>query len=106
MKKVILASLLIILVILIGYFVSIIGLNDLRASRAISVGHHYIKDVYNDYAIAGEHCQGVDTDGDSYVSCDFRLTKNEAERVVNLQCPTIWKSLIGSSCKESRYPAI
>ena len=78
----------------------------MRASRAISMGHKYIAEVYSDYTFAGEHCQGVDTDGDNYVSCDFRLTRGDTERVVNLQCPTIRKSLVGSSCKESRLPGI
>lgn len=106
MKKGLFIALGIIIFAVAGYFLSIIGINNLRAARAIATGHEYLNNVYKDYAIAGEQCQGIDTDGDSYVSCDFRLTKNEMERVVNLQCPTIYKSLIGSSCKESRYPAI
>jgi hypothetical protein len=91
-------------IIMIGYFFSLRGINNIRSHRAITVGHKYLTEVYSDYALAGEHCQGVDTDGDNYVSCDFRLIKGDIERVVNLQCPTIRKSLIGSSCKESRLP--
>lgn len=78
----------------------------MRASRAMSMGHKYITEVFSDYTVAGEHCQGIDTDGDDYVSCDFRLTRGENERVINLQCPVISKSLVGSTCKESRLPVI
>lgn len=94
------------IIIVGGYFFVVKGITSMRASRAMSMGHKYIAEVYRDYTLAGEHCQGVDTDGDNYVSCDFRLTRGDNERVVNLQCPTIRKSLIGSSCKESRLPGI
>jgi hypothetical protein len=106
MKKGLAIALILIIIILLGYFASIIGMNDIRAKRAVAVGHTYLKEVYSDYKVVGEHCQGVDTDGDTYVSCDFRLAKGSEERIVNLQCPTISTSLLGSSCKESRYPAI
>lgn len=74
-----------------------------RASVAQSKGQTYIAKLYAEYAIVGENCQGEDADNDSYVSCDFRI-KNalSEERVVNLQCPTVWKSLLGNTCKESR----
>ncbi len=102
MKKGLLIAAAIILVIIIAYFAITLGSAKLRSARALATGHSYIREVFGDYAVAGEHCQGIDTDGDSYVSCDFRLVKNDIERVINLQCPTIGKSLTGSSCKESR----
>jgi hypothetical protein len=74
-----------------------------RASVAQSRGQAYVAKLYAEYAIVGENCQGEDTDNDSYVSCDFRI-KNalSEERVIHLQCPTIWKSFLGDTCKESR----
>jgi hypothetical protein len=92
------------LIIIIGYFFAVKGVANMRSHRAMNMGHKYIAKVYSDYTLVGEHCQGIDTDGDNYVSCDFRLTRGDTERVVNLQCPTISKSLVGSSCKESRLP--
>jgi hypothetical protein len=58
--------------------------------------------MYSDYTIAGESCQGEDTNGDSYITCNFRLKENTngAEKTITLQCPTFIKSYIGTSCKE------
>lgn len=85
------------------YLGSSILLRDTRASVAQRKGDAFVQKLYSEYAIAGQSCQGEDTDGDQYVSCDYRL-KNPAgeERIVHLQCPTIWKSLVGNVCKESR----
>lgn len=76
---------------------------SVRGDVAEGRGETFIKKLYAEYAIVGQNCQGEDTDNDSYVSCDFRI-KNAAseERVVHLQCPTIWKSVLGDTCKESR----
>jgi hypothetical protein len=106
MKKGIIITLICIGLIILGYFGFLNGTSAIRAKRAQSMGHKYIQEVYQDYTLVGEHCQGIDTDADGYVSCDFRITKNEQERIVNLQCPTISKSFIGSSCKESRIPVM
>lgn len=74
-----------------------------RASVAQSRGQAYIAKLYAEYAIVGENCQGEDLDNDSYVSCDFRIKNGlSEERVINLQCPTVWKSFLGDTCKESR----
>jgi hypothetical protein len=91
-------------VFLIAAFVGTTVLSrSVRASMAERSGADFIKELYSEYTIAGQSCQGEDTDGDKYVSCDFRI-KNPAneERVVHLQCPVIYKGLLGSTCKESR----
>lgn len=74
-----------------------------RASVAQNRGEAYVAKLYAEYVVVGESCQGEDVDNDSYVSCDFRI-KNalSEERVINLQCPTVWKSFLGGTCKESR----
>jgi hypothetical protein len=93
------------LLIVLGasYLGSSMLMRQVRADRAQVRGNVFVQKLYAEYTIAGQSCQGEDTDGDNYVSCDYRL-KNPAgeERVIHLQCPTIWKSLIGNSCKESR----
>lgn len=75
-----------------------------RGMIAENRGTSFIGDLYAEYAIVGGNCQGEDTDDDSYVSCDFRI-RNPAndERVVHLQCPTIWKTILGNTCKETRF---
>lgn len=102
--KFLIGFILLALVIVAGYFFTVKGIAGMRSSRAMSMGHKYITEVFSDYTVAGEHCQGIDTDADNYVSCDFRLIKGDIERVVNLQCPTIRESFTGSTCKESRLP--
>ncbi len=78
-------------------------LRSTRASVAQNRGEAFVAKLYAEYTIAGKSCQGEDTDGDSYVSCDFRLKNpTDAERIVHLQCPTMWKALLGNSCKEAR----
>ncbi len=93
-------------IVIIGggiYLAASIGLREVRASMAQKRGDAFVQKLYSDYVIAGESCQGEDTDGDSYVSCDFRLVSASGqERVVHLQCPDISKSLLGNTCKESR----
>lgn len=88
-----------------GYFYSIVFIKDIRASRAETMGEKYIKNLYAEYSILGKNCQGEDTNNDSYVSCDFRIQvtgASSSDKVIKLQCPTMWKSFTGNTCKESR----
>ena len=90
-----------ILFLLYGY---VFGMKSLRANIATSKGESYISKMYTEYSIIGTSCQGEDTDGDSYVSCDFRIKNGTSdERVLHLQCPTIHKAVTGSVCKEYRF---
>ena len=103
MKKTIFLAILIIVLALGAYFGVAILTREARASVAQSRGEAFIHQLYAEYSILGKSCQGEDTDGDAYVSCDFRITSiAQEERVVHLQCPTMWKSLLGNTCKESR----
>ena len=85
-----------------GIYFYYIGSNTIRANRGLSEGENYIKKMYAEYAIVGKVCQGKDTDGDGYISCDFRIKTETKEDVINLQCPTFISSYLGTSCKESR----
>ena len=87
---------------ILGYIWTLTFMNDVRASRAVTIGHRYITQVYKEYSILGEICQGVDTNGDGYVSCTFRIGKEGVEKEVNLQCPTFVKSFIGNECKATQ----
>ncbi len=105
MKKILYFIIFIILLITIfgGYFGSIIFIKDLRANRAITMSEKYVSGLFSEYHIIGKNCQGEDTNNDSYVSCDIRIVKGEdlaTEKVLNLSCPTMWKSFMGSTCKE------
>lgn len=103
MTKGIFATLLVIVVVLGVYFGSAVLLRTVRASVAQQRGESFISKLYAEYTILGKSCQGEDTDADAYVSCDFRIVSPaQEERIVHLQCPTIWKTLIGNSCKETR----
>jgi hypothetical protein len=103
MSKGIIVSLGVIILCAFLYLASAIGIREVRAHVAQNRGESFIQKLYADYTILGKNCQGEDTDGDSYVSCDFRITNTaHDERVVHLQCPDISKSLIGNTCKESR----
>lgn len=84
---------------------STVGVNKLRSIRATSEAKSYVSKLYPGYAIGGSVCQGEDTDGDTYVSCDLNIGNNTENRVINIQCPTIWKSFLGTSCKQTR-PAL
>ena len=95
-------SILILIVLLSLYFGYIIGTNKLSSYRAMQMGSTYIKDMYAEYSVLGKSCQGKDTNGDSYISCDFRLKSGEKETVINIQCPIFWDSFLGTSCKENR----
>ena len=84
---------------LYGYFV--FG-NQMRASRALKKGGDYALNMYGDYKVTGQSCQGEDTNSDSYVTCNFRLQKiaSGEEKTITLQCPTFWKSFMSTNCKE------
>jgi flagellar basal body-associated protein FliL len=107
MKKIIYLIILILLIIGVfgGYVYSKILLKDIVGGRAETMSAKFVANLYNDYTIIGKNCQGEDTNADGYVSCDVRIRKGEdltTERTLNLQCPTLWKSYTGSTCKESR----
>lgn len=88
-------------IIIAGYFYSIVWMKDFRAARAEASGAEFIAKVYTDYSVAGKNCQGEDTDDNGYVTCSFRVKNIEnVERTVRLECPTIVKGIFGSSCKE------
>lgn len=104
MKKSILVLALAVVLVLVLYIGSAIVSRSIRAKVADMRGTSFIHKLYAEYAVVGNSCQGEDTDGDSYVSCDFRIqTASSTERIVHLQCPTIWKTIIGGTCKESRF---
>ncbi len=91
-----------ILIIISSFYVYFIGSNQVRAERGLAKGSDYITKMYNDYSIAGQNCQGEDTNGDSYITCNFRLKENTTlvEKTITLQCPTFIKSYLATSCKE------
>lgn len=105
MKKFI--TLLLLIGIVVGGFAAYLGsmifVKDIRAGRAETMAAKFVTNLYAEYAIIGQNCQGEDTDGDSYVSCDLRIKNTEnVEKILKLQCPTMWKSFTGNTCKESR----
>ena len=83
-------------------YIYFIAGNQLRASRALTKGNDYTATMYSDYHVSGQSCQGEDTNGDSYVTCNFRLQKmiSGEEKTITLQCPTFWKSFMYTNCKE------
>jgi hypothetical protein len=90
-------------ILAIGIFVaSTIGVNKLRSMRAEGEAKVYVSKLYPGYTIGGIICQGEDTDTDSYVSCDLNIGNTIENRVINVQCPTIIKSFLGTSCKQAR----
>lgn len=107
MKKI---MFLLFLIIIVGggfaaYIYAKVFIKDMRAGRAETMSEKYVRNLYSEYQVVGHNCQGEDTNGDYYVSCDLRIQKGSdplTERVLNLQCPTMWKSYTGSTCKESR----
>jgi hypothetical protein len=103
MWKGVLLGILALIVMAASYLGSSVLVRKVTANIAQSRGDIFVQKLYAEYKVAGKSCQGEDTDGDKYVSCDFRLlSPTNEERVIHLQCPTIWKSLVGNSCKESR----
>jgi flagellar basal body-associated protein FliL len=105
MKKILflLALILILVIVFGGYFGSIILMKNIVSDRAATMSQKYISNLYGEYSIIGLNCQGEDTDGDSYVSCDVRIRKGNdvnTESTRYLSCPTLWKSFTGNTCKE------
>jgi hypothetical protein len=84
------------------FLMSTIGVNKLRSLRATSEAHTYVSQLYPGYVISGSVCQGEDTDADKYVSCDLNISNSTDSRIINIQCPTIMKSFLGTSCKQAR----
>lgn len=103
MAKVTFAALLLIIILGGTYLGASMAVRSTRASIAQWRGQQFIEKLYAEYTVMGKSCQGEDTDSDAYVSCDFRImSPSQEEKTVHLQCPDIWKALIGNSCKESR----
>lgn len=101
--KSVLIFILVLVILVGGYIGTSVGLRSLRAGYAEGQGVSFVSSLYAEYSVVGQNCQGRDTDGDGYVSCDFRLMNPEkTERVVHLQCPTFSSGLLGDTCKESR----
>jgi hypothetical protein len=91
------------IILAIAIFIgSTVGVNKLRSIRATSEAKSYVSKLYPGYTIGGSVCQGEDTDGDTYVSCDLNIGNATDNRVINIQCPTILKSFLGTSCKQAR----
>ena len=84
------------------FLFSTIGINKLRSARASAQAKTYVSKLFPGYIIGGSVCQGEDTDGDAYVSCDLNIGNQTDNRVINIQCPTIWKSFLGTSWKPAR----
>jgi hypothetical protein len=84
---------------LYAYF--ILG-NQLRSSRGEVMGGKYIAKMYADYSVLGKNCQGEDTDSNGYITCNARIKQDGTgvEKTVTLQCPTLIKSYLATSCKE------
>lgn len=105
MKKYIVLFIFILILALSLPFVYVSTKNTIQSKRATKKGEVYIKELYKEYTILGNVCQGEDTDNDAYVSCDFRIKNSSndgGERTISIQCPTFWKSFLGTSCKQTR----
>lgn len=79
------------------FFASTIGVNKLRSLRAEAQVNNFIASLYPTQAVVGKVCQGEDTDNDSYVSCAVTITGRE--NPLSVQCPTIIKSYMGTTCR-------
>jgi uncharacterized protein (UPF0333 family) len=101
MKKYIFLFIILILIGLGLYAYFILG-NQMRSVRGLDSGKEYVAKMYSDYSIAGNNCQGEDSNDDGYITCNFRLKEKVSgnEKTVNLQCPTFIKSYLATSCKE------
>ena len=104
MKKVFVMVVIILILVSAGYSYFILG-NQMRSMRGESLGKKYVSKVYTDFLIVGKNCQGEDVDGNSYITCNFRLKQSGSgtEKVITLQCPTFIKSFLATSCKEQGY---
>ncbi|MEN9852325.1 MAG: hypothetical protein RI996_268 [Candidatus Parcubacteria bacterium] len=85
-------------VLAIVFFIgSTLGVNTLRQMRAETQVTRFVKALYPDQSVVGKICQGEDTDTDGYVSCAVTLTLRE--NPLSVQCPTILKSYLGTTCR-------
>ncbi len=105
MKKIIyIVGLILVIVILVGgYFGQILIRKNIESARAVTMSEKYVANLYSEYKVIGKNCQGEDTNSDTYISCDIRIQKGDDSttgKVLNLSCPTLWKSFTGSTCKE------
>ena len=100
--KVFLSLVLAVVITVGGFYMYYVAGNTLRASRADALGTQFVAKLYSDYTIMGHSCQGEDTNHDGYVTCNFRLKSPASgdDKVIALQCPTFFKSFMGTSCKE------
>jgi hypothetical protein len=101
-KKVKWITILVLFLAVAIFLATTIGINKARSFRANSEARQYVEELYPGYKIEGSVCQGEDTDLDAYVSCDLNISKDSISRVINIQCPTILKSFLGNSCKQTR----
>lgn len=79
------------------FVASTVGVNKLRSLRAQTQVDNFIGSLYPTQAVVGKVCQGEDTDNDSYVSCAVTITARE--NPLSVQCPTIFKSYMGTTCR-------
>lgn len=105
MKKTFYITLLVVFLVIIlgGYYGQIVLRKNIQSARAVTMSEKYVANLYAEYQVIGKNCQGEDTNADTYISCDVRIQKNgdvSTEKVLNLSCPTLWKSYTGSTCKE------
>lgn len=85
-----------------GLYMYFVAGNQMRSWRGEQTGTNYIAKLYGDHTVMGSSCQGQDSDGDGYITCNFRIkSPQNTERTIILQCPTFWKSYMGNSCKEN-----
>lgn len=85
----------------IAIFVLIFSRN-MVSERALVKAVEFGETVYPDFENKGGSCQGVDTDGDGYVTCSLRITKSSDDKTITLKCPTFVNSYFGYSCKQSQ----
>ncbi len=101
MKKILGAVMALVVIIggLYGYFV--LG-NQLRSFRGETMSAKYLNKMYADYQVLGKNCQGEDTDSNGYITCNARIKQDGTgiEKTITLQCPTLLKSYLYTSCKE------
>jgi hypothetical protein len=88
-----------------GLYLYFVAGNQLRAWRGGITGSDYAAKLYGDYSVIGQSCQGEDSNDDGYITCNFRLRSSVSaeEKTLILQCPTFWKSYMGTSCKENGF---
>lgn len=79
------------------FVASTVGVNKLRSLRAQAQVDNFIGSLYPTQSVVGKVCQGEDTDNDSYVSCAVTITSRE--NPLSVQCPTIFKSYMGTTCR-------